>query len=671
MEARAEANAQKRARVQRFVGTARVANSTLARIVEELRREPALLEDVRTRSAVDRSMRYLTEQISTSIEVPLIGGGTFHWVVASLPKLLKLLVERSQSFSNLMVATYARHRCTPAAPWRLVLAEDELTPGAILRLDNRRKTLGHYISFLEFGHKARKHTSAWMPLALCRSSQIKKIEGGTSGLQRALFRHMLLGDSNLRTTGFVLPIGEGNSPVLMFCTLGRTITDELGEKNLWSTRGASSTMPCFLCKNVCGMGDKAIAPFSDTGYLVDVSCPHVEKFDMHTSDEMWEKCDILKVLAGTLNSTGFQEAQRRLGMAYNSAGVLWDEELRAVIDPFAVNIIDGAHSLLCNGLAQRELSALFRVLGGIRVGFPEARQIMDAKWRTCQALGGPFCRNILLACFNDAREAYFKKNKDFAGGASEMIFCLPAVRFWLEVTPGLAAAIPAEMASLASLCKVLALYQRAKHGDPVAEQLRAALREHGCNKLAAYQNMEGIFVPKDHYIKHLPSQIERDGELVDTLVAERYHQLPKIGMESISHAVRFEETALGRTVALLMHTLEVNPPAFTTACVGSSNDVSDIFGTSATASNVIAVEGTRIATDDVVRIDGDLVLVAGGFIVEGCAVVCGWRLLPVRAVTVSACLHRRGDATELFPADQVFLVGLWSIEDDGHVLIVE
>ena len=204
---------------------------------------------------------------------------------------------------------------------------------------------------------------------------------------------------------------------------------------------------------------------------------------------------------------------------------------------------------------------------------------MDAKWRTCQALGGPFCRNILLACFNDAREAYFKKNKEFAGGASEMIVCLPAVRFWLEVTPGLAAAIPAEMASLASLCKVLALYQRAKHGDPVAEQLRAALREHGCNKLAAYQNMEGIFVPKDHYIKHLPSQIERDGELVDTLVAERYHQLSKVGMESISNTRRSEETALGRTVALLMHTLEVNPHAFTTACVGSSYDVSNIFGT--------------------------------------------------------------------------------------------
>ena len=132
-------------------------------------------------------------------------------------------------------------------------------------------------------------------------------------------------------------------------------------------------------------------------------------------------------------------------MTYNSAGVLWDEELRGFIDPFTVNIIDGAHSLLCNGLAQRELSALFRVLGGIRVGFPEARQIMDAKWRTCQALGGPFCRSILLGCFNDAREAYFKKNKEFAGGASEMIVCLPAVRFWLEVTPGLGAAIPARV----------------------------------------------------------------------------------------------------------------------------------------------------------------------------------------------------------------------------------
>ena len=142
------------------------------------------------------------------------------------------------------------------------------------------------------------------------------------------------------------------------------------------------------------------------------------------------------------------------------------------------------------------------------------------------------------------------------------------------------------------------------------------------------------------------------------------------------HGVHLQHAALrgdrsGSLVALLVHTLEVNPHAFTTACVGSSYDVSNIFGTSATASNVIAVEGTRVARDDVVRIDGALVLVAGGFIVEGCAVVCGWRLLPVRAVTVSACLHRRGAATELFPVDRIFFVDSWSIEDDGHVLIVE
>ena len=56
-----------------------------------------------------------------------------------------------------------------------------------------------------------------------------------------------------------------------------------------------------------------------------------------------------------------------------------------------------------------------------------------------------YCRSGLLCCFNDAREAYFKKNKEFAGGASEMIVCLPAVRFWLEVTPGLGAAIPARV----------------------------------------------------------------------------------------------------------------------------------------------------------------------------------------------------------------------------------
>ena len=265
------------------------------------------------------------------------------------------------------------------APWRFVLAEDELTPGAVLRLDNKRKVLAHYLSFLEFGPRARKHTAAWLPIAFCRSSVIKTLKGGTSGLQKALLRHLLVGSDSFRIKGVVLPIGENRSPVFVFGTLGRTVTDELGEKNLWSTRGASSTLPCFSCKNVCCNGENTVLPYAASDYLVDVSCPYEERFDHNTTEELWQKCDILSVLASTMNQTNFAEAQRRLGMTYNPGGILWGQELRALVNPFEVNNVDAAHGLICNGMAQREISLLLIALSKVNIGFRRRANFYGSK----------------------------------------------------------------------------------------------------------------------------------------------------------------------------------------------------------------------------------------------------------------------------------------------------
>ena len=468
MDRRAEEMARKRARIQTAVGMGRISQSALARILAEVRRQPELLEDISSRYDVLKSMTSLMRDVETTLPVPKVLGGNFQWPVLDLAKVLQLLVERSPVFADLMAASYAAHPASPAAPWRIVLAEDELTPGALLRLDNKRKALAHYVSFLEFGAKARKHTAAWIPIAFCRSSVIKTLRGATSGLQKALMRHLLLGSDSFREAGVVLPIGENRSPVYVFATLGRTITDELGEKNLWSTRGASSTLPCFLCKNVCCNGEHALVPYAASDYLVDVSCPYEERFDLNTADELYQKCDMLSVLATSLNKENFQEAQRRLGMTYNPGGVLWDPELRPHVNPFEVNLLDAAHGLLCNGIAQREVSLMMRALATIRFGFGDARTIMAAPWMSCHALGGARCRSTLISAFNDTRERYFLKEHHFAGQASEMLIVVPALRFWIEVTPGLAAAVPAQYASLSSLCRVLGMYQRAKTGERVA-----------------------------------------------------------------------------------------------------------------------------------------------------------------------------------------------------------
>ena len=626
----ADERAAKVARVAAAAGVCQVGSSTLARIVKQVRDNPALLDDIRSRRDVDDAMRDVLQAISCKLTLRTVHGGTYEWVIASLPKLLKYLIEKSEPLSRFMCSAFAARVPTPASPWRLVLAEDELTPGMLLRQDNKRKTLAHYVSFLEFGPKARKHTSAWFPLAFLRSSEIKNILGATGAVQRALLRHLFVDGDNVRTVGMVLPIGPAKSPALVFVTIGRSVTDELGEKNLWSTRGSSATLPCFKCKNVSATGDKALVSFAASDYIVDISCPHVEKFDQCTGEDIFDKCDILSELRPRLNNTEFVKAQQRLGFTYNPYGPLWDVQLRGIVDPIVVNTMDASHSLFCSGVAQKELSFLFLALARHNIGFDTFRNFADADGRTCHALGGPRSSNILKAAFSEARQSYFMKNKEFPGSAVDMIAVLPIIRFFMEVTPGLKEALPNEYASLAALVSVKTFYQMAKLGLPVSNDLRDAIRLHGERKLLAYRHCAGAFIPKDHYIKHLPEQILRDGELLDTLVTERFHQLPKGGMESINNTACFEEAGLARSVVVYLNAV-ANANAFETKLLGTVHDIGDIIP-NGTASTAMVYEGTVAHQGDVLRIAHAVFLLDACLLVGGVGQVIAFRLLLARQV---------------------------------------
>ena len=130
-------------------------------------------------------------------------------------------------------------------------------------------------------------------------------------------------------------------------------------------------MPCLRCLNVCALGDRGLADYDDSGYIVDIACPDSSKFDPQSSEQIFEKADILSHLSVTLNKTNFTKAQQRLGLSYNAHGVLWDEELRRVAPPIEVAKVDPAHTILCDGLAQKEITALFTLMisaGGRPVG---------------------------------------------------------------------------------------------------------------------------------------------------------------------------------------------------------------------------------------------------------------------------------------------------------------
>ena len=373
------------------------------------------------------------------------------------------------------------------------------------------------------------------------------------------------------------------------------------------SRGASATFPCLECKNVTAKGDKGLVGADTSGYLVDITCPDARRFDRHTSEEVYEKCDILSVLHSRVNKTAFAEAQKRFGFTYNPYGVLWDEDLRDMLLPMEVNRVDPAHSFICDGMVQKELSGLFCCLkeSGIEV-FPKLRELGAAKWRTCRSIGGP--SGSVDKTFSEAREKYFKDAKNdhrVAGGASEILASLPVIRFFLDSDPDVALALgphALERQSFEAMYRVMTIYVKGKAGFDVADSLEAALQDHGEKKLAAYG--EELFIPKDHYAKHIPRQIRKDKHIFDALVAERFHIVSKSCMEAFTNPARFEKESLIRLVARHVELLN-DGMAFCTGLYGKIRRLEPPgfpAGSTCKAGRSLVLRGTSVEVDDIIRL---------------------------------------------------------------------
>ena len=134
--------AAKVARVSDAVGVGQVGSSTLARIIQQVRDNPQLVDDIRSRRDVDDAMLDVLRHVSCTLTLHTVSGAPYEWVIASMPKLLGYLLTKSEPLSQFMCKAFERTMPTPASPWHLVLAEDALTPGMLMRQDNKRKTLG-------------------------------------------------------------------------------------------------------------------------------------------------------------------------------------------------------------------------------------------------------------------------------------------------------------------------------------------------------------------------------------------------------------------------------------------------------------------------------------------------------------------------------------------------
>ena len=452
-----------------------VPHKKLVDIVSIIRGTDGDAEAMVSRSALRRVLDTLWNSVRSS-ERLVTDNGEFFWEYVSFTKLLKVLVAECPGFRGALRETFLAKPCSQSEPYHVVVYGDEIVPGNVLRLDNRRKVFAVYAYIHEMGPRYAKHESLWLPLIAIRASALKEISTGIGTCFRAMFREWFIKD-RIHEQGLLLDLDLPDTRYAnLYFKLGSMLADADAWRATWASKGSSGTVPCVLCRNV-------LKTRVSSSYLVHLSCSDSSRFDFASNEDLWEKSDTLARTASEGTKKELEELQMLYGINYSPEGILADKELRPFVKPADTITYDAMHCLVSNGICQNETALLLAALKTDGISWDMLRKFVAADWRFNRALGNA---TVLRGCFAKAREQAFSKGGDFKAGASEMLVVVPVMLHFSFTIVQPRGTFAKEIASYAALGNILKLFRRGKEGKAVHGELRRAIRKHADLFTAAY-----------------------------------------------------------------------------------------------------------------------------------------------------------------------------------------
>lgn len=422
-----------------------------------------------------------------------------------------------------------------------VLYMDEVTPGNVLRPDNRRKFWAFYFGFLEVGSTSLCREQFWLPLGVLRTCIAHDVKGGVSYAVRALLRSLLIGPCRLADIG--CPVVFSTGPRLVQASITNIIADEAALKALWSAKGAAGLRCCILCRNVVSLHADLT---TGQDYLVDVSCSDASRFDLAEDQDIWDTWDKLAAKRNELSKVAFGELEKACGFTYSENSILSDRELRRFIRPATVTTMDWLHNWLQNGVASQEVAAfLAKSKAALGIDYSHLEQFVTADWRFPRAQS----THKADAIFSSARER--SSGDAFRATGSELLLVLPLLRHFATTTVEPTKALPSALRSFFKMCEVVDLLLAHKHGRRPSTDVVAAMGEH----LQLHKEAHGLdyVKPKHHFGFHNGFRcVGRSGSagdpFLDCFVHERKHQVVKTAGTSTKNTSRYEASVLSRVL---------------------------------------------------------------------------------------------------------------------------
>ena len=291
-----------------------ISDTQLSELLRHIKENPDLLKE----TALDRhQVRRIDESsfgeyVSCKCPLPLSCGGTFDLEVADPLRTLKFLCRQAECFGRLLDNSSKTFSADHV--YKVIVYYDEVTPGNLLRLDNRRKFWSFYWSLLEFNHRLVL-SDARIPLAVLRSWKAADVKGKLSGVVAQIVQ--AIAPSLMSGCTIDLPSA---GPTLFRAVIHNNLGDEAARRRCLDIKGSAGMVPCTRCKNVVYNRAGAILPAD--GYVVPLSCCIARRFDPRTDDDVFEAADKVKDLSARGTKTKLHEEEKCLGINHNPNGLL-------------------------------------------------------------------------------------------------------------------------------------------------------------------------------------------------------------------------------------------------------------------------------------------------------------------------------------------------------------
>ena len=189
------------------------------------------------------------EALQVTASFPLTSGKEFVLTYVDPVLYLADLIGSSPSLQALYAAAFRAHR---GQVWRVAVAFDEWAPGNKLKVDNRRKAMNVYVTFLELGQAAMSEAVCWIVPMVVRHEKLVGIVGGWPRVLKVFLDRLLYGPHGLTTAG--LPLQLAGESVVVRARLACILSDGEGLKYACDWKGSSGLKPCIQHFNVLKRG---------------------------------------------------------------------------------------------------------------------------------------------------------------------------------------------------------------------------------------------------------------------------------------------------------------------------------------------------------------------------------------------------------------------------------